>query len=231
MKVKNLFLIAIAFTISLQSCSKTDSENELEKEDTDAIDASEYSYYISGKMNGKEFIYGRKEMDTNPNYQLVHSSPLEDAVCAYGRDQGLDYKVSYSSTIYPIFDNEDSQPSMSIDFIRFYGCSESQSSSEVFNSLFSIDEYDYANDDNSSGASKHMGIIYSPIATGNKYYESYGETQSSSIFEITYSEDNNYFNLYSQSVEGKFSVKLYNVDDSSDVIEITEGKFKIPVYK
>ena len=35
----------------------------------------------------------------------------------------------------------------------------------------------------------------------------------------------------SQSIEGEFSAKLYNVNDSSDFVEITEGRFKIKITK
>lgn len=83
---------------------------------------------------------------------------------------------------------------------------------------------------------KQLGINYSPVAASGDYYESYGGVQTNSMFKITETlEDNDYLlevliNVR-QIVEGEFSVKLYNVNDSSDVIEITDGRFKISLTK
>jgi len=225
MKTHNLLLASLSFLFVLQGCSKSDSENENDaKNDIEKLESSDYIYFVSGKMNGEEFIFGQKERDTDLKFQLVKSSPLVDALCAYSRDNGTDASVSYSTTIYPNFDDEETQPSFSINFERFNKCSESQD----FNSLFPIDNYEFAYDGESTGTIRQMGIGYSPTALGDAYYSSYGKDQSNSTIKITSSEEYNSLFGPSQLVEGEFSVILYGSEDS-DTIEITEGKFKLTV--
>ncbi|MBJ6367986.1 hypothetical protein [Snuella sedimenti] len=231
-KIKQLLVLLILTSIGL-GCNSDDSESS---QNMMNIDSSEYLYFISGKINGESFLYGQRFDDTSLNYQIVSSIPLESATCAYSLDQGLDYKISYGSSLYPNFDNEDSQPQIGINLIRFYRCSDSQSSTEVFNDMFSVGNYEYSINDDSSGIMRQIGIDYSPIASGDEYYESYGTIESSNSFIITDSQENNSYllgNLVSQSqlIEGEFSVKLYNVNDSSDFVEITDGKFKIIISK
>ncbi|WP_411768569.1 hypothetical protein [Winogradskyella sp. A3E31] len=213
-------------------CSNDDSEPNPNTN----FNSSDYLYFVSGKLNGDDFIYGQRIDDTTFNYQIISNIPLESATCSFSADQGLDYKLSYGSSIYPGFENEDSQPLIGINFIRFYRCSDTESSTDVFNSLFPVDDYDYAVDDNDGGTMGQIGIEYAPIANGDNYYESYGTIASSNTFKITDSQENNSFLLgdlvtQSQLIEGEFSVTLFNNDDSSDVIEITEGRFKIIVTK
>ena len=225
-KKRQLLVLIILTSIGL-GCSSDDSESNQNMD----IDNSEYLYFISGKINGESFLYGQRSDDTSLNYQIVSSIPLEGAACAYSSDQGLDYKISYGSSIYPNFDNEDSQPRIGINLIRFYRCSDSQSSTEVFNDMFSVGNYEYSIDNDDSGIMRQIGIDYSPIASSSdEYYESYGTIESSNSFAITDSQENNSFSQ-SQLIEGEFSAKLYNVNDSSDFVEITEGRFKITISK
>jgi hypothetical protein len=224
-KTRQLLVLLILTSIGF-GCSNDNSESN---ENTD-MDNSEYLYFISGKINGEDFLYGQRTDDTSLNYQIVSSIPLEGATCAYSIDQGLDYKINYGSSIYPNFDNEDSQPQIGIDFLRFYRCSDSQSSTEVFNDIFPIGNYEYSIDNNNYGIMSQIGINYSPIASGNEYYESYGTIESSNSFTITDSQEDNGFSQ-SQLIKGQFSAKLYNVNDSSDFVEITEGRFKITISK
>ena len=232
MKHARTIFLTLVVTTLISCSSSSDSETNPEAN----FDSADYYYFISGKMNGESFLFGQRIDDTVLNYQLVFESPLEGATCAYSQDQGLDYKISYLTSVYPDFDNEDSQPSMGIDFVRFYRCSDTQSSTEVFNDLFGIGDYEYASDNSESGTMKQIGITYSPIATGDPYYESYGTIASSNSFKITATEEyNDYISgvlvAQNQLVEGEFTAKLYHADNSSDVIEITEGRFKIIVTK
>ncbi len=230
-KKRHLLVLLVLTGLGI-SCSSDDSESN----ENTAVDSSEYLYFISGKINGESFFYGQRIDDTVLNSQTISNIPLESATCAYSLDQGLDYKVSYGSSIYPNFDNEDTQPQIGLELIRFYRCSNPLSSTEVFNDMFSVGSYDFAMDDESSGTMRQVGINYSPIASGDTYYQSYGATDASNSFTITNSvEANTYLlgNLITQSqlIEGEFSAKLYNEDDSADTVEITEGQFKIRISK
>ncbi|AXG69815.1 hypothetical protein KORDIASMS9_02043 [Kordia sp. SMS9] len=231
-KKSQLLVVLILSSLGF-GCS---SDDAADSDQSSNFDSSEYIYFISGKVNGESFFYGQRFDDTVLNYQTVYSIPLEAATCAASLDQGLDYKVSYGSSVYPNFDNEDTQPTFGIELVRFYRCSDPQSSTEVFNDLFALGSYEFAMDDASSGTMRQIGINYAPIATGDSYYQSYGVLDSSNSFSITSSQDTNTFllgNLITQSqlIEGEFSAKLYNEDDSADTVEITEGRFKITISK
>ena len=227
-KKRQLLVLLILTNIGL-GCSSDDSE-PTQNVDMN-MDSSDYLYFISGKINGESFLYGQRSDDTVLNYQVVSSIPLESATCSSSLDQGLDYKISYGSSIYPNFDNEDSQPQFGINFVRFYRCSDSQSSTEVFNDLFPVGNYEYSIDNQIYGTMRQIGIDYSPVANGNEHYESYGASESSNSFKITNSQVYNISFSQNQLIEGEFSSKLYNVNDNSDFVEITEGRFKIIITK
>ncbi|WP_298348203.1 hypothetical protein [uncultured Dokdonia sp.] len=232
MKKFQLFLVSILCSLFL-NCSTDDTDST----ENQMVDSSEYLYFVSGKINGESFVYGLRNDATSLDYQIISRIPLEGAVCATSQDQGLDYKVTYGSSIYPNFDNEDSQPSLGFNFVRFYRCSSEESSSQAFNSLFPTGNYEYALDDNSSGTMGQIGIDYSPIASDvSTYYESYGANDASNSFTITSTASNNDSLLGTlvnvrQIIEGTFTVRLYNVNDASDFVDITDGQFKITVSK
>ncbi len=238
-KKKNVFLLALIFAVLLPGCGKDDDSDNEEMEEAQenaGADREDYYYFISGKINGKDFIYGQPIDQTTLIYQEAYNIPLESATCAYSYDQGLDSKINYGTVMYPNFDNEDTLPSLGIDFIRFYSCSDVQESYEVFNDIFSIGAYDFSEDDENEGTMKQVGLNYSPNAISDAYYVSYGGDQSDSTFKITSTTENNDYLLNTlvtqrQIVEGEFSAKVYNINDPSDVLEITEGRFKISVSR
>ncbi|WMI69924.1 hypothetical protein [Mangrovimonas sp. YM274] len=228
MKRKQLLMLFTCVSAFLGCSNDNDSENNQNSN----FDSSDYYYFISGKINGEPFLYGQSMDDNTLKYQEVSEIPLEAATCAYG----IDPKLSYSTAMFPNFDNEDTDPQMGISFIRFYQCSNPQTSTEVFNDLFAIGNYEYSENDLSSGTMMQIGVDYLPIAMGDVHYESYGEIDPNNTFSITSTEAQNQYLLgtlvsQKQLVEGEFSAKLYNTEDSSDFIEITEGRFKLSVTK
>lgn len=207
--IKQMLFLIVAF--SILSCSnEEDKEKNLE---------DNYLWYFSGKINGEPFLYGQKEGETTATYSISTTNTLP-STCTYSENNGF----SYNSGIYPDFNSK--LPTMDIEFIRMYLCSNPLSQKEVFNSLFPVKEYVYAADnaDVDANAGK-VGMYYSPMAESRKSYSSFGGSQSGSYFEVTKSEGVN--NLPKQIIEGVFSVTLYNTSNPSDKVKVTEGHFKM----
>ena len=220
-KITLLFLIKVYFTFTYSCSSDSDS-------DDGQIDNNEYVYFMSGKINGESFIYGQRANATEIDYTSGLSNTLP-AVCAYYPDTG---GFNYSPFVYPNFDDE-TRPTMGIDFVRFHLCSDEASQLESFNDKFPTTMYEFADSDTtSSGSVGKIGLTYSPNAQDGPYYSTYGGDQSNSTFEITSSVPFNTYifeTLYSagQIVEGNFSATFYNSEDPADMIVITDGKFKM----
>ena len=220
-KITLLFIITVYFTLTYSCSSDSDS-------DDGQIDNNEYVYFMSGKINGESFIYGQRANATEIDYTSGLSNTLP-AVCAYYPDTG---GFNYSPFVYPNFDDE-TRPTMGIDFVRFHLCSDEASQLESFNDKFPTTMYEFADSDTtSSGSVGKIGLTYSPNAQDGPYYSTYGGDQSNSTFEITSSVPFNTYifeTLYSagQIVEGNFSATFYNSEDPADMIVITDGKFKM----
>ena len=220
-KITPLFLIVLCFSLCYNCSSDSDS-------DDDDTNSDEYIYFMSGKINGESFIYGQKTNATELDYTSGLSITLP-AVCAYYPETG---GFNYSPFLYPNFDDE-SRPTMGIDFVRFHLCSDESSQLESFNDKFPTTMYEFADSDStSSGPIGKIGLTYSPNAQNGPYYSTYAGDQSNSSFEITSSTPFNTYlfeTLYSagQIVEGNFSATFYNTDDPSDIIVITDGQFKM----
>ncbi|WP_178990839.1 DUF5025 domain-containing protein [Winogradskyella schleiferi] len=220
-KITPLYLIVLCFSFCYNCSSDSDSND-------DETDSNEYIYFMSGKIDGESFIYGQKTSATELDYTSGLSVTLP-AVCAYNPDTG---GFNYSPFVYPNFDDE-SRPTMGIDFVRFHLCTDDSSQLETFNDKFPTTSYEFADSDlASSGLVGKIGLTYSPNAQDGPYYSTYGGDQSNSTFEITSSTAfNTYFadTLISagQIVEGNFSATFYNSEDPSDIIVITDGQFKM----
>lgn len=197
-----------------------------EEDPINTVKNADYLWYFSGKIDGVPFLYGQKADVSEYIYGIAVSNTLP-STCAYSEENGF----SFNSGIYPNFD--ESLPTMDIEFIRMHLCSSDLYTSEVFNDLFPVKEYNFAmnyNDENINAGK--VGMYYSPSANSDLIYTTYNENTSENYFEITKSTANNIYYLdqiytAGQTIEGNFAIKLYNENDSSDVIEITEGKFKM----
>lgn len=222
-KISLLTLISLFLSTTYSCSSDSDSDS-----DDEQLDASEYIYFISGKINGEAFIYGQKTSATVLDYGALTSNSLS-ATCAYFPETG---GFNYGVGVYPNFDDE-SRPSAGIDFVRFHLCADDESQFETFNDKFPLGNYDLAESSSAgSGPTNVIGFDYSPNAQEGPYYFSYGGDQTGSYFEITSSTPLNTYVLdvlvgAGQVVEGNFAAKFYNEVDPTDVIEITDGKFKM----
>lgn len=215
------FILIILTSVLLINCSSDDS-----KPPETSFNSDDYIYYVSGTINGDDFIYGLRkdavELEFGANYG-------REGTCNIGNK---DYAgLSYNAGIYPEDDNTLS--ALTLEFIRFYLCSNVPSQGELFNDLFPVKAYEYGtNNSVVSGDSGLVAVHYMPNVENDVAYASLDGDQTGNHFEITSSINENIYSgsnpiALIQLVEGNFKVKLYSEVDVNDVIEITNGSFKL----
>jgi hypothetical protein len=183
---------------------------------------------MSEKIDGVPFFYRQLQSATTLDYNLIHSG---GSSVPYAFSDGAG--INYYSGVYPNFDN-DTEPSMGMAFVRFMLCTEfsDTTQAEGFNDRFPIGSYEVAtsNDDN-NGTTGAIAFEYATNALEGSFYNTNGD-QTGNMVNITSTTPFNGFILdvqvtTAQFVEGAFSATLYNGEDSSDTIQITEGQFKL----
>jgi hypothetical protein len=214
-----LFLLVL---ITFNCSDSNDDSND------SGFNASDYVYFMSGKIDGVPFFYGQLESATTLDYNLIHSG-ASSVPCAFSDGAG----ISYFSGVYPNFDN-DTEPSMGMEFVRFMLCSEFQDTSQAegFNDRFPIGNYDVAtSNDYNNGTTGAIAFQYAANASEGPFYNTNGD-QTGNMVNITSTTPLNGFILdvqvtTAQFIEGAFSATLYNGEDSSDTVQITEGQFRL----
>ncbi len=226
--MKKLLLLSSAFCCVLFfSCSSSDDSNS----SSNNINSDDYLYFISGKINGEPFVYGQLREATTVDYYLSNFGNSITTDCAYYPDTG---GLNYATGVYPDFENE-ARPSFYFDFVRFYLCGSEDSAAEMFNDAFPVSYYDFAtSNDDVSGSTGDISAHFRFDATSFYFYSTLDGDQSGSVFEITSSTNETVVFgsqtlSISQLLEGNFSFKLYNTEDPSDIVEVTEGQFKLPM--
>ncbi|MGJ8593744.1 MAG: hypothetical protein ACSHXF_14430 [Aquaticitalea sp.] len=217
-------IYTVLLVLLVVACDSSDDNNPSQE-----LPLGDYLYVISGKINGEAFVYGQLADATELDYTLVHSG-ASTVTCAYYPDTG---GVNYFSGVHPNFD-DDSRPSMGIEFVRFFLCTEQEdhNQSEVFNDRFPMGDYEFSADgEDAYGPTGQIGMQFSANASEGPFYNSYGD-QTGSYFNVTSTTPSNSYILdvqvgSAQIVEGEFAVKLYNGENSDDVINITDGYFKV----
>ena len=104
----------------------------------------------------------------------------------------------------------------------------------TFNDSFPEGSYATAVSNNhNTGTTGAVSLHYRSDSTNNMiFYNSLGDNQSNNSFEITSSVNANQtlgqqVLRRSQLINGSFNYTLYNSNDLTDVIEITDGEFKL----
>lgn len=220
-KIGTLLLVIAVLT----GCSSDDSSNS-----PNSFNPDDYLYYITGKINGEDFVYGQLASANTLDYSQAGFGNSIISNCAFNPTIG---GVNYAMGVYPNLDSED-RPSMYFDFVRFFLCDPNFNNDpqSTFNESFPVGSYTTAmSGDDNSGTTGAVGVTYTPDSTVNTYYQSFNDNQTGNTFEITSSVNSNQnfgaFTNYIQLLEGNFNFTLYNSEDPSDTIEITEGSFKL----
>ncbi|NQY04889.1 MAG: hypothetical protein HRT68_01495 [Flavobacteriaceae bacterium] len=205
--MKKLFFLAICIALALVSCESSDDDNNNSSDE----------YYLNATINGEPVSFGFSTNATQSDH-LMFGTGVLTALCPY----------TYPGGFYPNLD--ESLPTASFDFTNFYqGPCSGEDEVAVFNTLFPVGSYPYVNNPDTEIG---VDFNFSYVANGNTYYTSSDGDQTGSTFNITSSEEFNFLllgDLYSfnQIVTGTFSCTLYNANDPSDTLEVTNGTFRL----
>lgn len=206
--------LCMALAAIIISCSP-DSE--------DTVDASnligDYFYYLVAKTSKGDYVSGINENPTQENFTHIPGHSWIGSSCDHTLGPGLG----------PAWD--ESFSSGSIYFVKFNNgyCGGFEENSR-FNTFFDPGTYSFSN-----GYEKGIYIDLSFNFESEIYYTTKGvEQPGASYIRIVNSEPDNeefgwgYFN-FGQIVTGEFRARLVNPDDPSDILEVTDGRFKLRV--
>jgi hypothetical protein len=205
---KLLFLKLSMIALILVSCNEEDTPSS----------GSSYEYYMYADLNGETIDIGLNLSDTAPDYLIggSYSPGYYSDHCTMTYGPGIEPNLDWTNPMFYIEMNS-----------FYYGENCDDEPESVNTTTFAVGSYPYSND--AGGVS----IVYVPNSDEELYYSSEYGAQSSASFTITSSVEKNqsFFNYiyYNQEIEGTFSCRLYNPDDVSDYIDVTNGKYKLIV--
>ncbi|MES2811191.1 MAG: hypothetical protein V4670_01865 [Bacteroidota bacterium] len=196
-------IILAALSIVLFSCSSDSSV-------TTNTDVAHFEF----KINNTAFVY-KQENFTNPSFinEYNHSYLI-----------GMDpyYRVySYNSTLYKF--NYTTTESIGIEFSNLYESSNSDDETNNFFTIFNNKPTNFTSNNypNQTGIS----VNYTDI-NGNYYTSNEGE-QDNSLINYTSTTESTLNGYKRVVIEGTVNCKLYNILDTSQILNLTNGKFKL----
>jgi hypothetical protein len=210
--MKKILLIICA--ISIVACSSSDDSDNNDSGNNDL------SFYINAKVNGTNFNSGipvdlsiPTDYGSSNSYQPIYNG----AQCV---------NMNYEPSLYPFFD--ETKPGMSVGFIGFIGNANLTCAEELdnFDTLFQPDSYGYTD----SAYSYGVKVSYATTGDANQvYYTSYGAQDNDASFIITDVEPVDCGFNECVIVSGTFSCRVYNEQDATDFLDITNGEFKLGI--
>ena len=207
------FLLLVC-TIAMVSCSSSDDSGG-------GSDNSGLAFYINADIDGDGFNSGiPTDITVSTDYGASNSWQPR-----YNND-GQCIDMNYEPSLYPFFD--ESKPGMSVGFIGFLGNANLTCSDELdnFDTLFPTGSYSFAPD------AYNYGVKVSYATSGDAsqvYYTSYGSQDGGASFSITNVEPVDCGFKECVIVTGTFSCRVYNEQDATDFLDITNGEFKLTI--
>ena len=208
---KALLLFCAVLTFS---CSSDDDSNG-------GTDTSNFAFYINASIGGIALNTGiPTDVSVYTDYGASNSYQPQ-----YHNNGGC-VNINYEPSLYPTFN--DNSPYMGVGFIGFIENAGLTCSDELdnFDTLFPVGTYSYA-----SGAYAY-GAKVNYATTGNAsqvYYNSYGAQDANASFSITSVEPFDCGFSKCVIISGTFSCRVYNEQDATDFIDITNGAFKLSI--
>lgn len=208
--MKKLFLLLLPAL--LFSCSSNDSDDDLItplnlEETTDAV------AYIKGEMNGTAFDYYYTH-SLVPQYLYGYINGYSGT----GSERSFYYGAELSPT-----GNFDKR--VMIAFNHMFAGSETDESAAFYDTFATIPtNYISAEQDD-----LHVKGVSVEYQIGDEYYTTMHGSQAGSTFTVTSSTQGIEpgGTLKIKTIIGTYSCKLYNNIDPSDIITITNGKYKV----
>lgn len=201
--------------MSLVACSSSDDSGD------GASGNSDLAFYINAVVDGSQFNSGIPiDISVATDYGASNSWQPR-----YNND-GQCIDMNYEPSLYPFFN--ESRPGMSVGFIGFLGNSNLTCSDELenFDTLFPTASYSYAPDEYNYG----VKVSYATSGDDSQvYYTSYGSQSNNASFNITNIEPIDCGFNECVIVTGTFSCRVYNEQDATDFLDITNGEFKVSI--
>jgi len=176
----------------------------------------------SNEIPSNVVAYFRGEVDGDPVKIDVTTTNINDTFLGSGGS--FDYPTCYLDYGCSVGSILETPPIFGFNLNNFFEgpCDDEV---ELFPTLFQLGDVAF-DDDDYQNTEKSVSLYYQ-TENGNEY-SSIGD-QSGSTFAITnVSELSSPYGIY-QSIEASFTVKLYNDEDVTDIIEISNGTFNLPL--
>lgn len=206
--------LCLGLALFFTSCS---SDNENNEDAKDLI--GDFSHYLVAETSKGDYISGVPKNVTFENVTHSPTSSRSGGPCDHDLGTGL----------FPYFDENLS--SGDVYFANFHDghCAGFEENSR-FHTFFDSGTYNFSNGD-------HKGIFIdlSLNFESGIFYTTVGVEQSgASYIRITESEPDNedyggFYSNFGQLVTGEFQARFVNSSDPSDILEVTNGKFKLRV--
>jgi hypothetical protein len=209
-------VLLLVLSISLFSCSKSDdSAQALPVPSVDSI------YYFNASLNGNAINY---HMDnyTSPTHILGYLNGFQS------NGAGNSYYFGSEMVLSP---GDTSSPRINLVYENLYATANSSTVSGAFYGLFSTIPTNFITSSQNSSYIKGISIEYRPNGYGGVNYSSEYGSQSGSIINFTSSISGIESGLKTQTLIGTTTCKLYNTANPLDIINLTNGQFKLTVIE
>lgn len=210
-KIYAIILLGLLFNCSSDDNPQADTNNP----------AASLLVYTTANIGGTQF---NAEISSNAAIQSPYGA--SNSYQPQQNNNGGCININYSPSLFPTFD--ETLPYVGVGFIQFISEANLTCSDELanFDTLFPVASYDYAANQGDFGGY----IEYATKSDGSgSFYTSYGAQDSSASFEITAIEAYDCGFSECLFLTGTFSCKLYNQSDNTDVLDVTNGTFKLSI--
>jgi hypothetical protein len=209
--MKKLLLLALPFL--MLSCSSDDDNTYYPPANNPSGDS--YAY-MRGNKDGSAFNYTFNLNDA--------SSPIMYGPITSISQLGFDRWFSYGGQFAPSFMADEN---IYVSFENVYMGSYEDETNQFYDAFDPIPTNYLTYEQNNDQHLKGVSVGYQQ-EDGVYYYSDYG-SQTGSTFTITSSSEGEELGVKIKTIVGTFNCKLYNQDDVADVINITNGTFKVVV--
>jgi hypothetical protein len=206
-------VILLLLTISLLSCSKDGNSDSSSEDQTNAI------AYFKASLNGQQLDYVQ-DSSTSPSHFYSYSSGFLGL--------GFSKAYYYGCDLQPYTQGSFNRyPQIGLTYNSLYTTEDSSTENGAFYGLFNSLPTNFITSQQDSDRVKGISVSYA--SPNNVRYSTMNGSQSGSTINITSSLSGNEkdTNFKIQTLVGTVTCKLYNENDASDVISLTNGKFKL----
>lgn len=206
-------LILLALSLSLLACSSNDSSTEETSQSSKTVAS------FKASLNGKTFDYSQ-DNSTSPTHQFAYLSGYVST--------GIQFEKSYYAgcALYPSA-SQTGYPQISLTFNGLYTNTNATTVSAAFYNSFKTIPTNFITLNEANTGKKGIDLSYQ-ISDGTTYSTFYGSQIGSTLMVSSSIEGiEEGTNLKTQTLIGTISCKLYSETNPSDVIQLTDGQFKL----